>query len=97
MASGVLVDGGDEVCVVADAPGGSRVYAQSCQSLLGRGMGVGWRAKGGLGALVVVIGRRESRVWRGAGAHQFLGAHPWRSGADKEAGLGGGGGGEYGG
>ena len=46
--------------------------------------------------MVKVIERRESRVWRGSGTHQFLGANTWRSGANEEAGLGGGGGGEYG-
>ena len=57
---------------------------------------MGWRAKGGWGALVVVIGKRESRVCIGLRAHQFLGAHAWRSGVNEEARLGSGGGGEYG-
>ena len=46
--------------------------------------------------MVVVIGKRESRVWSGLRAHQFLGAHAWGSGVNEEARLGSGGGGEYG-
>ena len=46
--------------------------------------------------MVMVIGKRERGVWRGLGAHQFLGAHAWRSGVNEVARLGNGGGGEHG-